>query len=266
MLTIAVILNAWIGLSSATPQTISAQDIRNTFGRMIAVRAMVARGDTLYSTEVVSLPADDPLRDFVSTNRLWLSYLVDHGHSFNLREVGSHGLDSAAVTASFAHLLTVDSAFSAVVLPAAARYLRSRGWAVSGVVNPSQRRVIHVDKIIPVAVRFFYPDILTPTGINTHICTQLNAVRALPQHDIVLEAFLFQAIMRDAQTTWTLGPDFRPASALMNRLDAPGPEAERLNRAQGVMWGAMARSSRLRQVIFAEAKRAGVILPFVVKL
>jgi hypothetical protein len=135
---------------------------------------------------------------------------------------------------------------------------------VVAAVEPIPRTSIALDSAVHIAVRFFYPDLIVQGEIWTHVCTVLNAVRELPSRDVVLEAFVFSAIMGDMMRSDSsrLESDFGPARRLMNALDVPGPDDIRLHRAQGVMWGLMARSKRLREVLILEAERQADILPF----
>lgn len=159
-----------------------------------------------------------------------------------------------------------DAAFNDVVLPAIAAYLRASGVPVDPEIALPPKRAIAMDTIVKRAVRFFYPDILDATGIHTHVCTQLNAIRELPERDPALEAMAFSAIMTDLQRdSSVIEHDFSAAIARMKELDAPGAaDSVRLRRAQGVMWGLMSESTELRTLLAAEARRESAILPFVI--
>lgn len=264
--------------SQPVPQidSITAAQIRAAYEALVRIEAVAPPGapDTMMVLEVVAPPAGHLLASFFQDHELWLSYLIRNGRGFQLP-----GLDDAApgvatatpghqplsaLKADFLRRLAADSLFNALAIPAIAEHLRRGGERVAAGLVMHARTTIPLDTAMRVVVRFFYPDLLMQDRIATHVCTVLNAVRDLPSRNVGLEALAFSAIMGDIRRgdSSYIEQDFGPARRLMNALDAPGPTEIRLHRAQGVMWGLMSGSVRLRQVLLAEAKRQSDVLPF----
>ena len=275
MLTSLITLVAIFAPVAAGHDSVTVQDIQKAYATTISLSAVEdpVHGP-LIGLEVAAPPARSLLSDFYAHNSLWFDYLVQNGRGFTLPGVdgarpkgfGAHGFAQATAKLQdeFVHRVIADSQFNAIVLPAIASWLRHSGVKVTNAIQPLAPFTIPIDTALKTAVRFFDPDIVTPTGILTHVCTHFNEVRNMPRRNIALEAFAFAAIMGDMQRDSTyIEPDFAPARKLMNELDSKtAPDEERINRAQGVMWASMARSVRLRMLLETEAKRNRVILAF----
>ncbi len=275
----ATILSAMIlagqALPSTAPDSVTAAEIRAAYAAVVRIEAVAPPGgDTIIALRVVPPPAEHLLAGFFRAYDRWFGYLVRNGRGFQLPGVddaapgvggGAGGREAAAaLQAEFLRRLAADSQFNTLAVPAIAGHLRSSGRPVAVPPRARPREIIPMDAAMQVAVRFFYPDVIAGDRILVHVCTVLNAVRELPARNLALEALVFSAVMGDIMRgdSSRIDADFAPAGRLMRTLDAPGPEEVRLHRAQGVMWGAMARSDRLRQVLRAEAERLDDILPF----
>jgi hypothetical protein len=259
--------------TSVRADSVDLTAITHAYATIVGVKAVAPPGeDSVLVLNVDSPPPGTLLYGFYRDHGLWFAYLANNGRSFDIRGLNSRkggNVEAARLQREFLRRLAADSQFNAMVIPAIAAYLNTSGVPVRHALLKSSKRVIPIDTAVRVATRFFYPDILTPTGILTHVCTRINAVRELPNRDPTLEAFAFSAIMGDVQRrdSSQIEIDFAPARRLMNRLDAPGaPEEVRLSRAQGMMWALMARSSALRELLIAEANRDRDILPFELQL
>lgn len=246
--------------------------ITRAYATIVGVEAVAPPGDdSVLVLKVDSPPPGSLLSGFFRDNALWFGYLATNGRSFDVPGLNSANggkVEAARLQRDLLRGLVADSQFNALVVPAIAAYLNASGIPVRHALLRSSRRVVPIDTAMRIATRFFYPDILTPTGILTHVCTRINAVRELPNHDPALEALAFSAIMRDIMKgdSSRLEIDFAPARRLMNRLDVPGPPKEvRLERARGMMWAMMSQSRQLRDLLVAEAGRERVILPFEVQ-
>jgi hypothetical protein len=273
---IVAVLGAALVLAPQT-DSVRVADIQRAYALMIRVEAVALPAhDTVFALRIDAPPSGGLLERFYSANMMWFDYLIRNGRGFRVplvdtkattdfRADGHRGAAQRAQSELTSRIVS-DSSFNAIVIPAIAAYLRASGVAVSNSIGTSVQRVVQPDSVMKLAVRFFYPDILTSTGIHTHICTELNAVRELPKRDPALEATVFSAIMNDVQRDpAALDHDIGAASHLMNELDAAGaPDSVRLRRAQGVMWGAMSQSTTLRALLLAEAKRQGGMLPFTI--
>lgn len=256
--------------------SVSASQIRAAYEALVRVEAVAPPGapDTMIVLQVVAPPPGHLLATFFQDHELWLSYLIFNGRGFQLPGLDDiqPGVGAAtpghqpppALRAEFVRRLAADSQFNALAVPAIAEHLRHAGAPVAAGLATRPHNTIPLDTAMRVVVRFFYPDLFIQDRIATHVCTVLNAVRDLPSRNLALEALAFSAIMRDIRRgdSSYIEQDFAPARRLMNALDAPGPKELRLHRAQGLMWGVMAGSARLREVLLAEAKRQSDILPF----
>jgi hypothetical protein len=131
---------------------------------------------------------------------------------------------------------------------------------------PANRPQITVREYLRVAVRFFDPFVNQKGGIDTHVCTALNALDELgPPRDRALEALAFDAILSDITrgTDSRIERDFRPARRLMNRLDLGESPDVRARRAQGVLWAALTTGPELRAVLREAYTPRAAYLPFV---
>jgi hypothetical protein len=274
---LSILLAALIHLGpveNAPADSVDARAITRAYTAMVSVHAVAPpEHDSILLIHIDSPKPGSLLSSFYREHGRWFDYLVTNGRGFQLLAVdsiqpgvGVSGGNMAAAVAQidFVRRLTADSQLNSVVIPAIARYLKHSGFPVRRSLLAVEHRDIPLDTAMKVASRFFYPDILTPTRILTHICTVINAVRELPHRDPALEAFLFATIMKDiAKDTSYIDTDFTPAMRYMNDLDSPGASKDvRLSRAQGVMWAMMARSPRLRELLITEAKRDSDFLSF----
>lgn len=259
-----------------TRDSVTQADIQRAYSALIRIEIVAPPGsnDSMVLLRVDTAPPNSLLASFVHDHELWFWYLIVNGRSFALPDID--GISPGVAIAKRGHSTPVvlrdefvrqlrdDAQFNALMLPAIATHLRRLGTpVVAGIRTPSPT-VLPVDSAMPVAVRFFYPNLIVEGKILTHICTVLNAVRELPTRNYALEALAFAAIMGQVTRgdSSLLEPDLEPALALIRAVDAPGSDQIRLNRAQGVMWGSMTRSSRLREVLLAEARRQQDVLPF----
>lgn len=257
-------------ITASPTDSIDARRIIDAYASIVHIKAVhVPEHDSLLFLQIDSPPPGNLLSGFYRKHGRWFDYLVTNGRGFKFPALDSAtpaggSLDAARLESEFRRRLAADSQFNALVIPAIATYFRRSGLPVRTFLLIVARRRVPVDTAVKVATRFFYPDILTPTGILTHVCTMINAVRELPRRDPALEALVFSALMNDVTSENSrIEPDFGPARHLMNELDSPGATKEvRLSRAQGMMWAAMARSTRLRNLLIAEATREREILPF----
>ncbi|HJP86503.1 MAG TPA: hypothetical protein VJ852_10965 [Gemmatimonadaceae bacterium] len=253
------------------PDSVDFPAIVKAYSQIVGVKAIaIPDEDSVLVLSVDSPPPGNLLANFFRDHALWFGYIAANGRSFDVPGLNSKNggaVEAARMQRDLLTRLAADSQFNALVVPAIASYLQASGIPVRQSLLRRDKRSVPVDTAVRVATRFFYPDILTPTGIMTHVCTVINAVRELPHRDLALEALAFSAIMTDLpKKDSQVEIDFAPARRLMNQLDAPGPSKEvRLSRAQGMMWAMMARSPHLRELLVRESKRDRDILPFVLQ-
>jgi hypothetical protein len=162
--------------------------------------------------------------------------------------------------------LTADSASVRILTESAGRYqsiTATQGTAGRPLAAPVQ--AVTFRRAMDIAARFFYPDAVLPNGtIQSHVCVGINGVADMQGgRDLALEGFVYAAIFHDLlKPKFYVTADFDAASRLINAMDLSAEPATRLQRAQGVMWGAMMQSERLRQVVAVEYRQAQSYLPF----
>lgn len=264
-------------ISQTPSHVVTDSEIRASYRDLIRVKAVAPPGATdtmLLLSFDTAAPPRHLLSGFYRQHLYWFTYLVQNGRGFSIP-----GLDELApgvaqakpghaspsdLTNRFNTALARDSVFNAVMLPAIAAYLRGTGVRVAANVPSPSPAQVPVDTVMRVAVRFFDPDLIMNGRIWTHVCTSINAVRELPGRNLEFEAFAFGTIIRDVLRgdSSSIEPDFAAARTLVNVLDSPARDSIRLQRAQGVMWGTMARSPRLRSLLLTSAARDSIILPF----
>ncbi len=276
----SLVLGAALALGAdRTPaaDSVTKSDITGAYAALVRVVVVAPPGstDSMVLLQVGAPPDHNLLAGFFRDHDRWLTYLVQNGRGFSLPGLDGEAPGGSRATPGhpapslleqeFVRRLAADSQFNSIAVPAIAGYLRRHAVPVSLPVPAARIDTIPVESAVAVAVRFFYPDFIMQGHIMTHVCSVFNAVRELAHRNPALEALAYSAIMGDLLRgdSSRIGADFGPATELMNSLDSGAPDSVRLARAQGAMWAAMARSTRLREVLMAEADRSRDALPFV---
>lgn len=248
-------------------RTISAAELKALYPRIFRLERGGTEGRYYYSLDVDTLPAIHPLSAFVRDNHHFLLYLAQHGTQPGFLDLTrDHQNDWPALRAHYYAAHDQDTTFNGLVLGTADRYLRAQGGRLLGTFPSTSVRTVSLDRMMRTAVRFFYPDAITPGGIQAHICVGINGVRdAEDGRDVVIEAFAYSAIFRDLlEPTHRVKQDFNEAARAMNAMDLSADTTTRLSRAQGVMWALMMRSERLRRVLASESATKREYLPLAV--
>ena len=209
------------------------------------------------------MPAEHPLANLVNNNYHFFLYLAQHGTEVHLEDLYRRKLDWEELQRTFYTNLRTDERFNGIVLDVVARFLQSRDQTLVGFVQqPSYR--LPIEDAVRVAVRFFYPFRVVRGEIQSYVCVGINGLLDYPGgRDLVLEAFAYSAIFHELlEPKYDVRVDYEHAKTMMNGLSLSSDEETRLLRAQGLMWGYMAQSERLRQVLLAEYQRTRVYLPF----
>lgn len=219
-----------------------------------------------FSVNVDSIAPSRALSALVRTDRRYVLYLTMHAINAPWDSVDLHG-SRAAVKERFLKSLAEDSRYLAILAESVERLRRTSRATLRGVRAPTPRPSRRVDPSIAqdLAARFFYPDEILANGhIQAHVCVSINGITDMQRgRDPSLEAFAFSAIFDDLDhQRFDVDADFRNASRIMNSMDLSAEPTARLQRAQGVMWGYMVRSERLRRVLAAKYARARNYLPF----
>lgn len=213
-----------------------------------------------YSLRIDSVTPSPTLQRLVRANRRYVLYLTSHAPAAPWDSVDFHG-SRAQVKARFLAKLSQDSVYLTVLAESVERMAHGAAATRKG----AARRRVSVQRAQDVASRFFYPDAILPNGrIQSHVCVAINDVIDMQGgRDPALEAFVYSAIFEDLDhPRFDVSADFEASSRLINRMDLSSDSTLRLRRAQGVMWGRMVESARLRRLIRAAHARDRSYLPF----
>lgn len=261
----------WIALALAaiagSADSITTVQARASYPDFFRIRFDSSGSVWYVSATVDSLPPAHPLAPFVRERRQYLAYIAGHV----LERVRGVRLESASVRDSlrtaFYRELRDDSAYSRAILAPLAGYLSAHGSGLAGFAVPAPA-AIPIDRATAVAARFYNPDVILPDGrIGVHICTARNGLFAsLGQRDVALEALAFAAVWADIEkpdSTAVAGAAFSAALKHVRELPKDGTDAERVARAQQLMWQELGTSTAVQRLMF-DASRRWTGLPFVI--
>jgi hypothetical protein len=228
-----------------------------------------------FALSIDTVNAHGSLGALARANRHYVLYLTLNAPS--TPEAMRGGGTRAAVRERLLRSLSADSAYVDVLVQSVKRHRLAaprdsagadRGGSAAAAPRDTSAalpRTVSFQRVLDVAARFFYPDAILPNGrIQSHICVGINGIVDMEQgRDLAVEAFAYASIFHDLLTPrFHVEADFAEASRLINAMDLSTNPSTRLQRAQGVMWGIMVRSEKLRQVLVAEYERARTYLPF----
>jgi hypothetical protein len=254
-----------LGVAAAPADTLPRFDVQAEYPRIYHLRPD-ADSTTGFSFGADSLPAGDPLAPLVNPNLLFFEFLGWWGTTPHLTDITRQHPGSAAVR-EFAAVMRRDTTFNAAFIGVAGRYLAARGIRAARYDPSRPRPAIPMSDVMELAARYFYPAAIRPDGsIETHICVATEGLGDLQRpHDLALEALIFAAIRREVATPrFGLREEFGQAARRMSQLDLSSDPRVRLTRAQGFLWGELARSSALRQTVLSEYRSLRDVLPFVI--
>jgi hypothetical protein len=169
--------------------SVDLQAIIKAYSEIVGVQSVaIPDEDSVLVLKVDSPPPGNLLADFYRKHALWFGYIAANGRGFDVAGLNSQkggAVEAARMQRDLLSRLAADSQFNALVVPAIAAYLHASGVPVKhSLLQQHTTRTVSLDTAVRVATRFFYPDILTPSGILTHVCTVINAVRELPHRDL----------------------------------------------------------------------------------
>jgi hypothetical protein len=250
--------------------TISTSELHTLYARIFRPERGEYEGQFYYSLSVDadSLLPEHPLTGFVRENEHFLLYLALHATQPSFTELVEDEPSLFLLKQRYQQRTVADPVFSRVIAPTLARYLSRHNIVLAGVEVPAAVPEHDLRTVIDVAARFFYPDAVLPDGrLQSHICVGVNGMLDyVGERDLVLEAFAFSAVFRDLLASkHDVEQDYRKAKALMNSMNLSSDPQVRLARAQGVMWGAMVGSERLRSVLLEEVQHKQSYLPLAIR-
>lgn len=263
---LAQIAAVLLALATQAPgDTTRRIDLHERYSSAFHLRKQEYEGHPFFDLHVDSLPASDPLARLINPNRLFFNYIAAHGTHPELPQLIASARDKDAIPAAFDLLLVQDSAFNAVMVATAGRFLAPSATSVIGYDRRRPRPSFTMDEVVSVAVRFFYPDSILPDGrVQTHVCIGINGVSDLQRgRDIAVEAFVYSAIMKELKDNrHGLDSAYQRAAHRLNRLDLSSDNRVRLIRSQGALWTMMAQSPALRETLWADYRAQRSFLPF----
>ena len=164
--------------------------------------------------------------------------------------------------------LMEDEPFNALLLPLVDRHFHERGVELVGFHTPQTKKVITVDELINVAVRFFYPDGVSEKGsIRSHICAGINGLRDFAgERDLTVEAFCYETIFNELKSPqYGILEQYKELMVAVRRLQLSSEEETKITRAQGAAWALLSTNATLREMLLSAYEKKKNILPFVVK-
>lgn len=260
-------ISALLSLALASADTVPAFDPATLYPRLFRVEEVKEADNTGYSLAFDTLPAGDLLAPLVNRNWHYFDYLAEHATTPELTQlVAQRGWQIGPLRAAYDSLLRHDPVYNGVMTTTIGRYLAPRGRTVTEYDPTRPLPRLAMDGVMEVAVRFFYPDEVRPNGtIQTHVCVSLNGMHDLQQpRDLALEAFLYQAIFREANRQSPLRAEWKRFQAEMEAaVVSPDPEV-RLTRAREFLWARLASSRVLRATLRRAYEENRDILPFAI--
>jgi hypothetical protein len=220
--------------------SVSVVEARGSYPDFLKLSFRPIQGSWGISASADTLPTDHPLAGFVKERRQYLSYIagVAVGHFANVDLSPTTVRDS--IRRAYYRRLQTDTTFDRLILGPLAGYLHAHGRHLVGYSSPSPVPV-PVTHATAVAARFFNPDILLPDGrTGVHICVAKHGLfESLGPRDIAVEAVAFAAVWDDTSLPDSLSVTAKDFTLALNRVKAlprNGSPAERIERAQDVMW------------------------------
>ena len=253
--------------SLASADTLTATQVRESYPEFMKI-TFDSVGGWRMSARADTLPVGHPLAGFVRERKQYLSYLA--GRVFEHIK-GVH-LESAPVRDSvrraFYLSLRTDSVYERSILGPLAGYLKAHGGVLEGFAAPPSS-MVPMRRAVAVAARFYNPDVILPDGrIGVHICTLFNGVfQSSGERDIALEAVAFAAVWDDVSRPDSLsyaGKDFDTAFSRVRALPLAGTKAERIKRAQQLMWSTFEDGTGL-PALLTDQMRRWPGMPFVLR-
>lgn len=251
--------------SVIAPDTVGPDDLARAYVDVVEVAKYGTASSSPILARVIdetTLPAEHLLRGFLEESGVIFAYLLENARDFDAAAIleGDASIDDKA--RRYHAALVVDSTFRAVVDPVVAAFLAAEGHVVADAITVAPREV-SIDELQSVAVRFFYPDTMTPGGqFGGHICVGKNGFGDHAQRDYLLEAIAYGALMGDLRRgSHELSTRFRNGLLAAQSLDLVSEPETALARAQGVVWHALQDDPYVRALLEAYVLERQAWLP-----
>lgn len=270
---LSLLSTAALALGATTSTADSAAYTRRDLERELPSVVRVDSSRYGYSFDLDTTRVSGALGALARANGHYVLYLTQNALGTSTRAEVFSGAQRADVQRRLYERLLADTTYVRSITESVTRHRVLRANApgagaarpdvVSGAESPG--RTVSFRRVMDVAARFFYPDAVLPNGtIQSHVCVGINGIADMQGgRDLALEGFVYAAIFHDLlKPRYYVTADFDGASRLINAMDLSADSTTRLRRAQGVMWGLMLQSEKLRQVVVAEYRQASAYLPF----
>jgi len=245
----------------AAVDTVSLADFRAEFEEVFNISPVPRDDPGTLVIAVRKAPAGDYLAAFQREHGWILTFLVQHGLSFDLEEISNGpGSWEEKVEEALA-ALKEDQAFESLVAPVVANFLDERGLALEGYPPTTHRDSVSFEEMEELTVRFLFPDGIAPDGtIQVHICTNLNAVEELRiGENLLMGAFAFAAV-RNHMQEWSA--EFEEGMEMARAFATASDPATDVARAQGALWSHLIFSGAFRSALLQEWEQSGRYFPF----
>lgn len=249
----------------AGTDSVTVRQLQALYPAIFQVEEHRYEGGVAWSFDADTLPTGERLAPFVRDYHHYLLYLATHAPEESFTSLVSRKLSTAELRARVQAGLLRDTLFNALAMRAAAAYLGETGSRLAGPRPTVTPRIVRLDDVMRLAVRFFYPDAVLPSGmVQGHVCVGINGVKDFGRgRDVPVEAFIYSAINRElARGSSPLWAEFVQVLREINRMALSSDTTTRVARAQGAMWARMAQSALLREALLREFRERRAALPF----
>lgn len=202
-----------------------------------------------------------PFAELVNNNSLLFDYMFQNNLVVSNETLSNLLKDTVTFRRNYIDLLKKSNDFNKTMNSIADKYLALKDKSKHSLNNEKKYKKADV---LNAAVRFFFPFAVINSQLQIHICVGINGMSDFEfKRDLVMEGFVFQAIFENLDNkTFRIREDLEAAKKLAAGLGLSGDKNTKLNRAQGVVWGAMYKSKGLWKVITNSYKNRKNILPF----
>lgn len=243
------------------------QDIKTILHKLYVIKSYTDDGEKRINFEVNRNPnSTNPYYTLLKEYDLYLDYFLFNTtnlwgkDSIYFKNVWPYYSDSIEYYNHYITALSKDAFFTECISEMARDFVNSN--------QPVVQREIEINEMMHTAALFFYADKqLNDTTLSWHICVGLNPFRQenKASHNIFgafLEAFCFNAIMKDADTTNTIYNHFTATSDKAQVLMLKYPVNQRLHFAREYVYDIMVKDEDLKKMLINSYEKQRDMLPF----
>ncbi len=254
-------------LAIEQPNRISIDSLRTLCSQLFSLERSEYQGQVGFSTSVVELDSNSIFAGLIEDHQLFLGYLLDHSQS--VFGPGNNSLlqieDSDEMNRAFQTALEKDSSFNHWLLPFLARWLAIHGLDTDeSFVTGADTSAWTWNEVFLLAARFIYIDGLSREGqLQAHFCAGINGIDDYNgRKNLWVEGLALEAIMDDLSSDESvMYEEYQRLSALAKRSVTDSDSAKAVHQAQAAMFGLMAESEVLQQLLRSRYRSLEGILP-----